>query len=115
LVKLDGCLGIESGLKALGNSCNSLKELNLSKCVGVTDENLSFLVKTNKNLEKLDITCCRTVTQEFISSLTNSCSRLRSLRMESCSLINREGFLFIGRFQLLEELDVTDTEIDDIG
>ncbi|CAJ1970729.1 unnamed protein product [Sphenostylis stenocarpa] len=115
LVKLDGCLGTKSGLKAIGNSCTSLKELNLSKCVGVTDENLSFLVKTNKDLEKLDITCCRMITRESISSLTNSCLRITSLRMESCSLINREGFLFIGRCQLLEELDVTDTEIDDIG
>ncbi|KAG2391474.1 F-box/LRR-repeat protein [Vigna angularis] len=115
LVKLDGCLGVESGLKAIGYSCNSLKELNLSKCVGVTDENVSFLVKTNKNLEKLDITCCRTLTPEFIPNLTNSCLRLTSLRMESCSLISREGFLFIGQCQLLEELDVTDTEIDDIG
>lgn len=35
--------------------------------------------------------------------------------MESCSLVSREGFLFIGRCQLLEELDVTDTEIDDQG
>ena len=61
------------------------------------------------------ITCCHTITHASISSLTNSCLRLTSLRMESCSLVSREGFLFIGRCQLLEELDVTDTEIDDQG
>ncbi|RDX58336.1 F-box/LRR-repeat protein 3, partial [Mucuna pruriens] len=115
LVKLDGCLGTTSGLKAIGNLCASLKELNLSKCVGVTDESLSFLVRTHKDLEKLDITCCHKITHASISGLTNSCSRLTSLRMESCSLVSREGFLFIGRCQLLEELDVTDTEIDDQG
>ena len=114
-VKLDSCLGTKSGLKAIGNLGASLKELNLSKCVGVTDENLPFLVQTHKDLEKLDITCCHTITHASISSLTNSCLRLTSLRMESCSLVSREGFLFIGRCQLLEELDVTDTEIDDQG
>ncbi|KAH1061720.1 hypothetical protein AAZX31_02G217400 [Glycine max] len=114
-VKLDSCLGTKSGLKAIGNLGASLKELNLSKCVGVTDENLPFLVQTHKDLEKLDITCCHTITHASISSLTNSCLRITSLRMESCSLVSREGFLFIGRCQLLEELDVTDTEIDDQG
>ncbi|KAL2317408.1 hypothetical protein Fmac_031284 [Flemingia macrophylla] len=115
LVKLDGCLGTMSGLKGIGNLCASLKELNLSKCAGVTDENLSFLVQTHKDLEKIDITCCGRITHASISSITNSCLRLTSLRMESCSMVSREGFLFIGQCQLLEELDVTDTEIDDQG
>ncbi|XP_027332535.1 F-box/LRR-repeat protein 3-like [Abrus precatorius] len=115
LVKLDCSVGTSSGLKAIGNLCASLKELNLSKCVAVTDDSLSYLVQRHKDLEKLDITCCRKITHASIYCLTNSCSRLTSLRMESCSLVNRDAFLFIGQCQLLEELDVTDTEINDEG
>ncbi|XP_061365171.1 F-box/LRR-repeat protein 3-like [Gastrolobium bilobum] len=115
LVKLDGCVGTSSGLKAIGNSCASLKDLNLSKCLAVTDESLSFLVQTHKVLEKLNITCCHKLTHASMYSLTNSCSRLTSLRMESCSLVSRDAFLFIGCCQFLEELDVTDNEIDDEG
>ncbi|KAK7276082.1 hypothetical protein RIF29_17214 [Crotalaria pallida] len=115
VVKLDGCVGTCSGLKAIGNSCASLRELSLSKCVAVTDECLSFLVQTHTSLDKVDITCCRKITHASIESITRSCSRLTSLRMESCSSVSREAFSFIGRCQFLEELDVTDTEIDDEG
>ncbi|KAK7300856.1 hypothetical protein RJT34_11707 [Clitoria ternatea] len=114
-VQLDGCVGTSSGLKAVGNSCASLKDLNLCKCAAVTDESLSFLVQTHKDLEKLDITCCHKITHASIYNITNSCSRLTSLRMESCSLVSKEAFLFIGQCQHLEELDVTDTNVDDEG
>ena len=115
LVKLDGCVGNCSGLKAIGNSSASLKELNLSKCAAVTDESLSFLVQTHKLIEKLDITCCRKITIASIQSIANSCSRLTSLRMECCSLVSRDAFLYIGQCRFLEELDVTDTKVDDEG
>ncbi|KAJ1437524.1 Leucine-rich repeat [Sesbania bispinosa] len=115
LVKVDGCAGTSSGLKAIGTSCASVKELNLCKCVAATDETVSFLVQTLNVLEKLDITCCRKITHASIYSITNSCTRLTSLRMESCSMVNSDAFILIGQCQLLEELDATDTEIDDEG
>ncbi|CAN4077016.1 unnamed protein product [Withania somnifera] len=115
-VKLDGCQVTCSGLKAIGNWCVSLKELSLSKCLGVTDEGLCSLVTKHKDLRKLDITCCRKITQVSISHITNSCVSLTSLRMESCTLIPREAFVLIGQgCQYLEELDLTDNEIDDEG
>ncbi|EEF35723.1 F-box/LRR-repeat protein 3 [Ricinus communis] len=115
-VKLDGCMITSAGLKALGNWCISLKELSLSKCVGVTDEGLSCLVTKHRDLRKLDITCCRKITDVSISHITSSCTNLTSLRMESCTLVSREAFVLIGqRCQLLEELDLTDNEIDDEG
>lgn len=115
-VKLDGCQVTCSGLMAIGNWCVSLRELSLSKCVGVTDEGLSSLVTKHKDLRKLDITCCRKITYISISHITNSCASLTSLRMESCTLVPREAFVLIGqRCQYLEELDLTDNEIDDEG
>ncbi|OAY41574.1 F-box/LRR-repeat protein 3 [Manihot esculenta] len=115
-VKLDGCIVTTDGLKAVANCVVSLRELSLSKCLGVTDEGLSYLVTKHRELRKLDITCCRKITDVSIAYITSSCANLTSLRMESCSLVPREAFVLIGqRCQFLEELDLTDNEIDDEG
>ncbi|GAB4833255.1 F-box/LRR-repeat protein 3 [Ancistrocladus abbreviatus] len=115
-IKLDGCLVTCAGLKAIGSWCESLRELSLSKCYGVTDEGLSCLVTKLKELRKLDITCCRKITDVAIAHITSSCTSLTCLRMESCSLVPREAFVLIGqRCLLLEELDLTDNEVDDEG
>ncbi|PIN19691.1 hypothetical protein CDL12_07619 [Handroanthus impetiginosus] len=115
-IKLDGCQVTCSGLKAIGNWCVSLKELSLSKCVGVTDEGLSSLVTRHGDLKRLDITCCRKITHVSLAHITNSCTSLVSLKMESCTSILAEAFVLIGqRCQFLEELDLTDKEIDDGG
>ncbi|KAJ4830695.1 hypothetical protein Tsubulata_028412 [Turnera subulata] len=113
-VKLDGCMVTSVGLKAIGNLCVSLTELSLSKCLGVTDEGLSSVVTKHKDLRKLDITCCRNITDVSIAHIASSCANLTSLRMESCTLVPREAFVLIGQRSLfLEELDLTDNEIDD--
>ncbi|KAL8517148.1 hypothetical protein ACS0TY_015385 [Phlomoides rotata] len=115
-LKLDGCQVTCSGLNAVGNCCVSLRELSLSKCVGVTDDGLSSLVTKHKNLKNLDITCCRKITHISLAHITKSCTSLVSLKMESCTLIAAEAFVLIGqRCPFLEELDLTDNEIDDEG
>ncbi|KAL3531628.1 hypothetical protein ACH5RR_005149 [Cinchona calisaya] len=115
-IKLDGCEVTCSGLKAIGNWCISLRELSLSKCLEVTDEGLSSLVTKHRDLRKLDITCCRKITHVSIAHITNSCTSLTSLRMESCTLVSAEAFVLIGqRCQFIEELDLTDNEINDEG
>ncbi|XP_068668905.1 F-box/LRR-repeat protein 3 [Aristolochia californica] len=115
-ITLDGCRVTSAGLQAIGNWCFSLKELSLSKCQGVTDEGLSFIVTRHKDLKKLDITCCRKITHVSMTSISTSCPSLSSLRMESCSLIPKESFSLIGKScHLLEELDITDNEVDNEG
>lgn len=115
-IVLDGCPVTSEGLRAIGNLCISLRELSLSKCLGVTDEALSFLVSKHKDLRKLDITCCRKITDVSIASIANSCTGLTSLKMESCTLVPSEAFVLIGqKCHYLEELDLTDNEIDDEG
>uniref|UniRef100_A0A2P2JXI3 F-box/LRR-repeat protein 15-like leucin rich repeat domain-containing protein n=1 Tax=Rhizophora mucronata TaxID=61149 RepID=A0A2P2JXI3_RHIMU len=115
-VKLDGCVVTNDGLKAIGDWCILLRELSLSKCLGVTDEGLSCFVTKHTELRKLDITCCRKITDISIAHITSSCTNLTSLRMESCTMVPREAFVFIGqRCKFLEELDLTDNEIDDEG
>lgn len=115
-IKLDGCPVTYDGLKAIGNWCTSLRQLSLSKCSGVHDDGLSSLVTKHRDLRKLDITCCHKLTYVSIAHITNSCTALTSLRMESCTLVPREAFVLIGqRCHFLEELDLTDNEIDDDG
>ncbi|XP_020236859.1 F-box/LRR-repeat protein 3 [Cajanus cajan] len=115
-IVLDGCPVTSEGLRAVGNLRISLRELSLSKCLGVTDEALSFLVSKHKDLRKLDITCCRKITDGSIASIANSCTGLTSLKMESCTLVPQEAFVLIGqKCPYLEELDLTDNEIDDEG
>ncbi|XP_038902182.1 F-box/LRR-repeat protein 3-like isoform X1 [Benincasa hispida] len=115
-IKLDCCSLTTSGVKAIANWRASLQELSLSKCTGVTDECLSIIVQKHKQLRKLDITCCRKITYASINWITSSCSSLVSLKMESCSLVPSEAYVLIGeRCPYLEELDVTDNEIDNEG
>lgn len=115
-VKLDGCSVTCSGITAIRNWCASLTELSLRACSAVTDEQLSFIVQSHKELKKLDITCCRKITYVSIDGITNSCTSLTSLRMECCSSVSKEAFMLIGqRCRYLEELDVTDNEVDDEG
>lgn len=115
-IVLDGCPVTSEGLRAIGSLCISLRELSLSKCLGVTDEALSFLVSKHKDLRKLDITCCRKITDGSIASIANSCTALTSLKMESCTLVPQQAFVLIGqKCHYLEELDLTDNEIDDEG
>jgi len=117
-LKLEGCKFMTDGLKAIGTSCVSLRELSLSKCSGVTDTELSFAVSRPrlKNLLKLDITCCRNITDVSLAAITSSCTSLVSLRMESCSRVSSGALQLIGKHcSHLEELDLTDSDLDGEG
>jgi len=115
-LKLEGCKFMAYALKAIGISCVSLRELSLSKCSGVMDTELSFAMSRLKNLLKLDITCCRNITDVSLAALTSSCTSLISLRMESCSRVSSGALQLIGKHcSHLEELDLTDSDLDDEG
>nr|CAB3462824.1 unnamed protein product [Digitaria exilis] len=115
-LKLEGCKFMADGLKAIGSSCVSIRELSLSKSAGVTDTELSFAVSKLKNLLKLDITCCRNITDVSVVSITRSCTSLISLRMESCSHVSSGALQLIGKHcSQLEELDLTDSDLDGEG
>ncbi|KAH6765719.1 RNI-like superfamily protein [Perilla frutescens var. hirtella] len=116
IIKLDGCRVSFALLKSIADDCENLKELSCFKCNGVTDEGLSYIARKHKQLRKLDITCCQEITDASINIITNSCSYLTSLRMENCSMVSKEAFVLIGnRCQSLEDVDFTETEIDDEG
>ncbi|GJN40444.1 hypothetical protein PR202_gb29657 [Eleusine coracana subsp. coracana] len=113
---LEGCKFMADALKSIGKSCASIRQLSLSKCSGVTDAELSSAVSRLKNLLKLDVTCCRNITNASLVSITSSCTSLISLRMESCVHVSSDGLKLIGKHcHQLEELDLTDNDLDDEG
>ena len=114
-IRLDGCdlNGFELGL--IGKFFKNLKELSLSKCKGVTDVGLSATVAGCTRLSSIDLTCCHGVTDVGLSFIANFCKDLITLKMEACSQVTEQGFSKLSSCQYLEELDLTDTNLDDEG
>ncbi|CAN6467153.1 unnamed protein product [Victoria cruziana] len=114
-LRLDGCQVSCSGLRVIGDWCTSLQELSLCKCEGVLDDGLCSLLEKLKELKKLDITCCRKITCLSVMAITK-CKQLFCLKMETCSSVSKECFKLLGeQLHLLEEIDLTDNEVDDEG
>ncbi|NP_001333165.1 F-box/LRR-repeat protein 3 [Zea mays] len=113
-LKLDGLEVSDSLLEAIGESCNKLVEIGLSKCSGVTDEGISSLVAQCSDLRTIDLTCCNLSTNNALDSIAGNCKMLECLRLESCSLINEKGLKRIATCcPNLKEIDLTDCGVDD--
>lgn len=116
VIKLDECTIVGNELAFIGESflAKTLKELSLSKCIGVNDEAVYGVLKGCARLERLDLTCCHFITDRTMCFIANFCRQLRSLKMESCGLVTEQGISLIGqRLFLLEELNLTDCEVND--
>lgn len=116
LVRLDGCDMSDTDLGLIGKWCTNLEGLSLSKCKGIKDLGLSAAVAGCPNLKSLDLTCCREVTNVGLSSIASSCKGLISLKLESCSGFSEHGLQTLcSSCELLQELDVTDSSLNDAG
>ncbi|CAL4949656.1 unnamed protein product [Urochloa decumbens] len=111
-LKLDGLEVLDSLLQAIGEGCNNLVEIGLSKCSGVTDEGISSLVAQCSDLRAIDLTCCNLITNNALDSIAENyltdcgvndaplqhlakCSELRILKLGLCSSISDKGIAFI--------------------
>ncbi|CAL4949691.1 unnamed protein product [Urochloa decumbens] len=113
-LKLDGLEVLDSLLQAIGEGCNNLVEIGLSKCSGVTDEGISSLVAQCSDLRAIDLTCCNLITNNALDSIAENCKMLERLRLESCSLINEKGLQQIATCcPNLKEIDLTDCGVND--
>ncbi|OEL33796.1 F-box/LRR-repeat protein 3 [Dichanthelium oligosanthes] len=114
VLKLDGLEVSDSLLQAIGEGCNNLVEIGLSKCSGVTDEGISSLVARCSDLRAIDLTCCNLITNNALDSIADNCKMLARLRLESCSLINEKGLKHIATCcPNLKEIDLTDCGVND--
>ncbi|KAK3409770.1 hypothetical protein EUGRSUZ_J01853 [Eucalyptus grandis] len=139
---LEGCPGVhDDGLATLKESCPSLKVLNLSNCQNVSYVGLSSLTSEAQCLQQLILSYGSPVTADLGKSLHKfsglqvvrldacmvTCSGMKEMvnwsaclkelslsKMELCTLVSTDAYLLIGqRCQNLEELDLTDNDIDD--
>ncbi|KAJ1380876.1 Leucine-rich repeat [Sesbania bispinosa] len=109
IIRIDGVRVSDFILQTIGTNCESLVELGLSKCIGVTNMGIMQLVSGCGNLKILDLTCCRFITDAAISTIADSCPDLACLKLESCDMVTENGLYQLGSScLLLEELDLTD-------
>ncbi|KAH7510568.1 hypothetical protein FEM48_ZijujUnG0111700 [Ziziphus jujuba var. spinosa] len=130
---LEGCFGIDDdSLAPLKYGCKSLKKLDMSSCQNISYVGLSSLSGAGETLQELTLAYVSPVTLAFANSL-KKLPMLQTLKldgclvtsaglkaignwMESCTLVPREAFVLIGqRCHSLEEIDLTDNEVDDEG
>ncbi|KAJ7553334.1 hypothetical protein O6H91_06G093900 [Diphasiastrum complanatum] len=115
-IKLDGCEIAGKGLLFIGRGCKRLTELSLSKCRGVSDLGVAAVASGCTGLYKVDLTCCRNLSDVALASLAISCKGLIALKMEGCNLITEKSLALLGEgCPSLEELDFTDSSINDSG
>ncbi|XP_022719462.1 F-box/LRR-repeat protein 3-like isoform X2 [Durio zibethinus] len=109
VIRIDGTRISESSFHVIRSNCQSLVEIGLSKCVGVTNMGIMRLVSGCINLRVLNLTCCHFITDAAISAIADSCRNLVCLKLESCNMISEMGLCQLGSFcLLLEEIDLTD-------
>ncbi|KAM1115209.1 hypothetical protein TB2_038304 [Malus domestica] len=124
-LNLSKCQNISHvGLSSLTNGAEHLKQLVLAYGPAVTTDLGKCLLNYSRlksiRLDGCLVTCSATkAIGSWCASLTelslSKCSGVTD-EMESCSLVSEDAFLLIGqRCQFLEELDVTDNEINNEG
>ncbi|GLJ15214.1 hypothetical protein SUGI_0248700 [Cryptomeria japonica] len=116
IIKFDGCKISSTALESFGRSCKHLRELSLSKCIGVTDEELKRFLAYCIELNKLDLTCCHDLTDVALLAVARSCRHLSSLKIESCHLVTEKSLTMLGPgCPFLQELDLTDCSVNNTG
>ncbi|KAJ8382052.1 hypothetical protein SKAU_G00028300 [Synaphobranchus kaupii] len=109
LISLDlrGTSMQDQGLTALGSN-SSLKKLNVSECLWITDIGIEKLCKQVRGLEHMDVSHCLYLSDQSIKALSYHCRTLRSLRMAGCPKMTDVSVqCLIGAGKHLRELDVS--------
>lgn len=107
--RVDGARVCQSTFHTISTNRWSLVELGLSKCIGLGDFDITWLITGCANLKVLNLSCCGSVTDAAIAAIAGSCIKLRSLKLESCGSITEKSLeLLSSSCLLLEELDLTD-------
>lgn len=113
-LKLDGIRDSSSTLSTISKNCKPLTNVGLSKCIEVTDDSVAALI--SEKLKALDLTCCYLITDNSIIAVAKTCHELTSLKLESCTKITEIEWHKIGTHcTALQELDLTDTFVNDTG
>ncbi|KAM7259596.1 hypothetical protein ACFE04_015337 [Oxalis oulophora] len=119
---LEGCTGIDyDGLVTLKTRGTLLKRLDLSHCQDISPIGLSSLTNGAESLQQLSLANGPALTADLAKCL-QTLTGLQLIKLDSCP-VTTCGLREISKWQAklkecckyLEELDVTDNEIDDEG
>ncbi|KZV33831.1 F-box/LRR-repeat protein 3 [Dorcoceras hygrometricum] len=140
-LNLSRCVGLRSpGLEMLVRCCRSLesvdvsyscglgdleaaalsgamglKELNLDKCLNVSDVGLAKIAIGCPKLERLSLKWCFEITDIGVEFLSKKCDELRNLDI-SFLKVTRESLRWISRMEKLEVLQIVGCGlVDDVG
>eukprot|EP01103_Thecamoeba_quadrilineata_P004811 TRINITY_DN1466_c1_g2_i1.p1 TRINITY_DN1466_c1_g2~~TRINITY_DN1466_c1_g2_i1.p1 ORF type:complete len:1680 (+),score=335.47 TRINITY_DN1466_c1_g2_i1:75-5042(+) len=83
-----GCKSVTSLPKSL--PC-SLKSFDLSRCLNVTDQDLTRLAESCRGLELINLSACEEITDEGLTRLSKSCPGLREINLSSCGRVGDDG------------------------
>ena len=105
-LNLSFCVSItDTGLKSLSR-LDSLRSVNLRSCDNVSDIGISFLAEENSGIENLDVSFCANVTNMGLKHISTGFVKLKCLSMTTCS-INDEGLKKMSKNLVnLEELNI---------
>ena len=114
---MSGCAGINDTILArallkddVSLTVDSLVELNLSLCKGLTDASSRVIVMKCPNLEVLDLGGCTGITNTSLSVLA-SLKKLRSLNLRSCWQVSDSGVMHLSSSaESLQQLNLQDCQ-----
>lgn len=83
---LDGCRSVtDRGLKAIGECCVALEDLDVSEC-DITDVGVHAVISTTgSTLTSLNLSGCGGVTNQIFSVIEEGCPSLKDLSVKDCS------------------------------
>ncbi|CAC5406639.1 FBXL17 [Mytilus coruscus] len=91
---------------SVGEGCQQLKELVLSRCSQMTDVGISRIAENCHNLENIILDHCNKVTDQSVRMLAVNCPDLKTLSLANCNITDT-GICSIYRMKKLEYLDIS--------
>ncbi|XP_073307610.1 uncharacterized protein [Primulina huaijiensis] len=114
-VDVSYCCGFGDLEAAALSGAAGLKELNLDKCLNVSDVGLAKVAIGCPKLEKLSLKWCFEITDMGVELLSKKCGELRNLDI-SFLKVTRESLRWISRMEKLEVLRIVGCGlVDDVG
>uniref|UniRef100_A0A1B0FKA9 Uncharacterized protein n=1 Tax=Glossina morsitans morsitans TaxID=37546 RepID=A0A1B0FKA9_GLOMM len=109
-INLSFCLSItDSGLKHLARM-PKLEQLNLNSCDNISDIGMAYLTESGSNLNSLDVSFCVKISDQALSHIAQGLYQLRSLSLNHCQITD-QGILKIAKaLPELEHLNIGQCE-----
>lgn len=108
LVKLDlSVRRVEGDIPAFAKNCSELTQLKMSKCWGVTDEEVKILAKNCPKLIELDLSECPSLTDAAFDAFGANWPNLTRLNLSQCDIRDKGVELLAKNLPNLTQLNLS--------